>query len=94
MSEDPRRGAEPDDDRSSTEGKTEPMTVTPENLADLLGPERISPEQARKELPPGVATGLAWTEAGGDVLYVEASLLPHGRGIRLTGQLGLEDDHA
>lgn len=70
------------------EGKTEPVTVSPENLADLLGPERISPEQARKELPPGVATGLAWTEAGGDVLYVEASLLPHGRGIRLTGQLG------
>jgi ATP-dependent Lon protease len=70
------------------EGKTESVTVGPENLAELLGPERISPEQARKELPPGVATGLAWTEAGGDVLYVEATLLPHGRGIRLTGQLG------
>ena len=70
------------------EGKTDPVTVRPEDLVELLGPERVSPEQARKELPPGVATGLAWTEAGGDVLYVEASLLPHGRGIRLTGQLG------
>lgn len=70
------------------EGKTERVTVQPDNLVELLGPERISPEQARKDLPPGVATGLAWTEAGGDVLYVEASLLPHGRGIRLTGQLG------
>ncbi len=70
------------------EGKTDPVTVRPADLAGLLGPERISPEQARKELPPGVATGLAWTEAGGDVLYVEATLLPHGRGIRLTGQLG------
>ena len=39
-------------------------------------------------LEPGVATGLAWTEAGGDVLYVEASLLPGARGLRLTGQLG------
>jgi ATP-dependent Lon protease len=35
-----------------------------------------------------VATGLAWTEAGGDVLYIEAALLPHERGLRLTGQLG------
>jgi len=33
-------------------------------------------ERVRKQLPPGVATGLAWTEAGGDVLYVEAALLP------------------
>jgi ATP-dependent Lon protease len=39
-------------------------------------------------LEPGVATGLAWTEAGGDVLYVEAQLLPGSRGLRLTGQLG------
>jgi ATP-dependent Lon protease len=42
----------------------------------------------RKQLPPGVATGLAWTETGGDVLYVEATLLPNGRGMTLTGQLG------
>jgi ATP-dependent Lon protease len=39
-------------------------------------------------MPPGVATGLAWTEAGGDVLYIEASLLPGSRGLKLTGQLG------
>src|SRR5207302_342368 len=42
----------------------------------------------RQQLPPGVATGLAWTEAGGDVLYIEATLLPSGRGLTLTGQLG------
>jgi ATP-dependent Lon protease len=70
------------------EGHTEPVTVRPEDLPALLGPERFFLEQARKELPPGVATGLAWTEAGGEVLYVEASLLPGGRGLRLTGQLG------
>jgi ATP-dependent Lon protease len=65
---------------------TGPIQVT--DLADLLGPERFMPERARKELPPGVATGLAWTEAGGEVLYVESTLLPAGRGLRLTGQLG------
>jgi ATP-dependent Lon protease len=70
------------------EGATDPVTVEPDQLADWLGPERFHPEQLRKELPPGVATGLAWTETGGDVLYVEATLLPDGKGLTLTGQLG------
>jgi ATP-dependent Lon protease len=70
------------------EGRTEPVIVKVEDLAEMLGPERFFPEQARKALPPGVATGLAWTEAGGEVLYVEATLLPGGRGLTLTGQLG------
>jgi len=69
-------------------GHTEPVAVRGEDLHDLLGPERVRPEQGRKELPPGVATGLAWTEAGGDVLYIETSLLPGTRGFRLTGHLG------
>ncbi len=42
----------------------------------------------RRQLPPGVAAGMAWTEAGGEVLYIEAVLLPEGRGLMLTGQLG------
>jgi ATP-dependent Lon protease len=70
------------------EGKTDPVTVTPEMLPDMLGPESFFLEQARKYLPPGVVTGLAWTETGGDVLYVEATLLPDGKGLTLTGQLG------
>lgn len=70
------------------EGNSEPVTVGPEDLSDMLGPERFTPEQARKQMPPGVATGLAWTEAGGDVLYIEASLLPGSRKLKLTGQLG------
>jgi ATP-dependent Lon protease len=70
------------------EGHTEPVTVRAEDLPEMLGPERFFPEQARQELPPGVATGLAWTETGGEVLYVEAVLLPLGEGLRLTGQLG------
>ena len=62
--------------RRFAEGRTEPVTVRPGDLPDLLGPERFFLDQARKTLEPGVATGLAWTEAGGDVLYVEARLLP------------------
>src|SRR5580704_10689955 len=53
------------------EGTPGPVEIQKEELTDLLGPERFSPEQARKDVPAGVATGLAWTEAGGDVLYIE-----------------------
>ncbi|MEO7146244.1 MAG: endopeptidase La, partial [Bryobacteraceae bacterium] len=70
------------------EGHAESITVKPEDLDEMLGPERFNLEQMRKNAPPGVATGLAWTEAGGDVLYIEATLLPHGKGLTLTGQLG------
>jgi len=70
------------------EGASECVTVKPEDLAEMLGPERFNQEEARRELPPGVATGLAWTETGGDVLYIEGTLLPDGKGLTLTGQLG------
>ena len=70
------------------EGNTEPVTVTPDGLVDMLGPEPFNQEQMRRDVPPGVATGLAWTETGGDVLYIEATLLPDGKGLTLTGQLG------
>jgi ATP-dependent Lon protease len=69
-------------------GETGPFTIGPEDLVPLLGPERVKPERSRLSLQPGVATGMAWTEAGGDVLYVESSLLPGSKGLRLTGQLG------
>jgi len=74
--------------RRFAEGQTQAVTVGPEDLADLLGPERFRLEQARKHLQPGVSTGLAWTEAGGEVLYVEATVVPDAHGVRLTGQLG------
>ncbi len=70
------------------EGTAERVVVTPESLGDLLGPEIFLPEQMRKSVPPGVVTGLAWTEAGGDVLYIESALLPEGKGLTMTGQLG------
>ena len=69
-------------------GDAKPLKVLPKDLVELLGPERFFAEQARKTLPPGVAVGLAWTESGGDVLYVEAALLPEGKDLTLTGQLG------
>jgi ATP-dependent Lon protease len=72
-------------------GDTRAVTILPADVKEFLGRERFFLEQARKSLAPGVATGLAWTESGGDVLYVEALLLPgtdHGDRLMLTGQLG------
>jgi len=69
------------------EGSTEALLSTAEAV-ELLGAERFLPESARSESHSGVATGLAWTEVGGDVLYVESIRLPAGRGLTLTGQLG------
>jgi ATP-dependent Lon protease len=70
------------------EGSKRAVTVRPADLPEMLGPETFYPEKARKNSPPGVAAGLAVTESGGDVLYVESTLLPEGRGLTLTGQLG------
>ncbi len=70
------------------QGQEETVTVTAADLREYLGPPRFYPEQARKELPAGVATGMAWTEMGGEVLFIEATLLPGGRGLTITGQLG------
>src|SRR4030095_8015994 len=70
------------------QGQAETVTVNASDLREYLGPPRFYPEEARKELPAGVATGMAWTEMGGEVLFIEATLLPGGRGLTITGQLG------
>ncbi len=70
------------------EGKAERVELTADKVVELLGPEIFTRDDVRKSLPPGIATGLAWTPVGGDVLYVEGTLLPNGRGLTLTGQLG------
>jgi ATP-dependent Lon protease len=63
--------------------------VTEASLPDYLGPPRFQREVAFRVSRPGVATGVAWTETGGDVLFVEARLLPAGHhNLILTGQLG------
>jgi ATP-dependent Lon protease len=69
-------------------GHTEPVVIGTNDLEAYLGSGRFFLEQARQALEPGVATGLAWTESGGDVLYVETQRLPGVSGLRLTGQLG------
>jgi endopeptidase La len=67
----------------------EQIVVRASEVPDYLGPPRFKPEVAFRTSRPGVATGVAWTETGGDVLFIEASLLPGGKGnIILTGQLG------
>jgi ATP-dependent Lon protease len=69
----------------------EPVTVGAGSLADYLGRPRFTPESAERTAAPGVATGLAVTGAGGDVLFVEASLADPetgSTGVTLTGQLG------
>jgi len=70
------------------EGATEKVVVSANDVKEYLGGPRFYPEEARKELPAGVATGMAWTEMGGEVLFIEATLLPGGGGLTLTGQLG------
>jgi len=63
-------------------------SVEASDLEPLLGPRKYRPEQERDTLATGVAAGLAWTEAGGDVLYVEATLTPRDEKVTLTGHLG------
>ena len=63
--------------------------VDPADVPTYLGPARFRGEAAFRTSRPGVATGLAWTETGGDVLFIEAALMPGGGGqLTLTGQLG------
>ncbi len=63
--------------------------VSANDVAEYLGPARFRSESSFRLSRPGVATGVAWTETGGDVLYIEAVLLPGGNGhLTLTGQLG------
>jgi ATP-dependent Lon protease len=70
------------------QGQKEKVTVDADDVKEFLGAPRFYPEEARKELPAGVATGMAWTEMGGEILFIEASLLPGGNGLTITGQLG------
>jgi ATP-dependent Lon protease len=70
------------------EGQSEKIVVDASEVKEMLGAPRFYPEEARKELPTGVSTGMAWTEAGGQLLFIEATLLPGSSGLQLTGQLG------
>lgn len=70
------------------QGQTEKATITANEVKGFLGAPRFYPEESRSDLPAGVATGMAWTEMGGEILFIEATLLPGSGGMTLTGQLG------
>ena len=75
--------------RRRAEGRTEPAQITPDAVTSFLGAPRFEFEELEERTRvPGVATGLAWTPAGGDILFVEATRMPGTHTLTLTGQLG------
>jgi ATP-dependent Lon protease len=65
-----------------------PATITKDNLSDFLGPEEYEVTMREKEDEVGVATGLAWTPVGGEIMFIEATCVPGKGNLTLTGQLG------
>ena len=75
--------------RDVAEGKAKgKVRVSAKKARELLGRRRVFIEQRRRTKDPGVATGLAWTPAGGDVLFIEATAMPGAGKLTITGQLG------
>jgi ATP-dependent Lon protease len=70
------------------EGSEPTRTIDPNRVRELLGPEKIQIEQFVRIERPGAALGLAWTPYGGEVLTIEATVMPGAKGLLLTGQLG------
>jgi ATP-dependent Lon protease len=69
-------------------GHRRKIVITKKLVDDMLGPERFLPNLAEKKNEIGLATGLAWTSVGGDVLFIEVALMPGKGNVTLTGQLG------
>jgi ATP-dependent Lon protease len=74
--------------RAVTEGETAPAQVTLEILQNYLGPPKYFSEVAERTNEPGVATGLAWTPSGGDIIFIESTRMTGQKGLILTGSLG------
>ena len=74
--------------RKKVEEKTKKTTITKTKVTDYLGAPRFHSELAERSTKPGVVTGLAWTAAGGDILFVESTLMKGKGKLTLTGQLG------
>ncbi len=74
--------------RMVAQGHQEKVTVKVKNLEEFLGKPKYLPDVAERTSVPGVATGLAWTPVGGDILFVEATKMPGSGKLTLTGQLG------
>jgi ATP-dependent Lon protease len=74
--------------RQVAEGNSEKAVIRTKNLSDYLGNEKYFSEVAERTSIPGVATGLAWTPVGGDILFIEATSMPGSGKLILTGKLG------
>jgi ATP-dependent Lon protease len=74
--------------RAITEGETAPAEITADDVRRYLGPPRFYSEVAERTNEPGVATGLAWTPSGGDIMFIESTRMPGKKGLTLTGSLG------
>ena len=74
--------------KNITMGQKPPKSITPVNLQEFLGPIQHIPEMAERTDEVGVATGLAWTSSGGDILFIEATRMTGNGNLMITGQLG------
>src|SRR5579875_359934 len=74
--------------RAVTEGESIPEKIDVGDVPTYLGPPKFFPEVAERTAEPGVATGLAWTPNGGDILFIESTRMTGEKGITLTGSLG------
>ncbi|PYP09716.1 MAG: endopeptidase La, partial [Gemmatimonadetes bacterium] len=74
--------------RKIADGATQKVTVTPKDIPDLIGRPKVHPERMAGEDQVGVATGMYYTPVGGDIMFVEASVMPGKGELVLTGQLG------
>ncbi len=82
------KSAQNQSSQGQKEPKTDPITVTPEDLNKYLGPARFESELAQRTASPGVVTGLAYTPVGGEILFIEATQMPGKGSLTLTGQIG------
>jgi len=74
--------------REIVEGEIEQAKIYVKNLKKYLGPVRIHHDTAENKIEPGIATGLAWTASGGEILFIEATKMPGHNNLKLTGKLG------
>ncbi len=70
------------------EGNEVSVLITPDNVAEFLGPQKFYFEVSERTMAPGVATGLAWTPTGGEIVFIEVTKMPGKRRLILTGSLG------
>lgn len=74
--------------RLKAEGKKYPTSISPDMIEKLLGPQQVFPSEAERTDEVGVATSLAWTETGGEIMAVEVAIIEGKGGLQMTGQMG------